>query len=40
MENIKIEKAEKLGLCFGVSRAIKLLKEAADKYGELEKLDL
>jgi 4-hydroxy-3-methylbut-2-enyl diphosphate reductase len=38
MENIKIEKAEKLGLCFGVSRAIKLLKEAADKYGELETL--
>jgi hypothetical protein len=37
-EKIKIEKAEKLGLCFGVRRAIKLLKEAANKYGEIETL--
>jgi len=35
---MKIEKAEKLGLCFGVKRAIKLLKEAANKYGEIETL--
>jgi len=35
---VKIEKAEKLGLCFGVRRAIKLLKEAANKYGEIETL--
>jgi 4-hydroxy-3-methylbut-2-enyl diphosphate reductase len=33
-----IEKAEKLGLCFGVRRAIKLLNEAANKYGEIETL--
>jgi 4-hydroxy-3-methylbut-2-enyl diphosphate reductase len=38
MENMKIEKAEKLGLCFGVRRAIKLLKEAVNKYGEIETL--
>jgi 4-hydroxy-3-methylbut-2-enyl diphosphate reductase len=38
MRNMKIEKAEKLGLCFGVGRAIKLLKEAATKYGEIETL--
>jgi 4-hydroxy-3-methylbut-2-enyl diphosphate reductase len=35
---MKIEKAEKLGLCFGVKRAIKLLKKAANKYGEIETL--
>jgi len=35
---MKIEKAEKLGLCFGVKRAIELLKEAANKYGEIETL--
>ncbi|MEA1872451.1 MAG: 4-hydroxy-3-methylbut-2-enyl diphosphate reductase, partial [Chloroflexota bacterium] len=35
---MKVEKAEKLGLCFGVRRAIKLLKEAANKYGEIETL--
>jgi 4-hydroxy-3-methylbut-2-enyl diphosphate reductase len=35
---MKIEKAKKLGLCFGVRRAIKLLKEAAGKYGEIETL--
>jgi len=38
MKNMKIEKADKLGLCFGVRRAIKLLKEAANKYGEFETL--
>jgi 4-hydroxy-3-methylbut-2-enyl diphosphate reductase len=38
MRNMKIEKAEKLGLCFGVRRAIKLMKEAATKYGEIETL--
>jgi 4-hydroxy-3-methylbut-2-enyl diphosphate reductase len=35
---MKIEKAEKLGLCFGVKRAIKLLEEAVSKYGEIETL--
>jgi 4-hydroxy-3-methylbut-2-enyl diphosphate reductase len=38
MRKMKIEKAEKLGLCSGVRRAIKLLKAAADKYGEIETL--
>jgi 4-hydroxy-3-methylbut-2-enyl diphosphate reductase len=38
MKNVKIEKAKKLGLCFGVRRAIRLLKEAAAKYGEIETL--
>jgi len=38
MKNMRIQKAEKLGLCFGVGRAIKLLKEAASKYGEIETL--
>ena len=38
MKSMKIEKAEKLGLCFGVRRAIKLLKEAATEYGEIETL--
>jgi 4-hydroxy-3-methylbut-2-enyl diphosphate reductase len=38
MKNVKIEKAEKLGLCFGVRRAVKLLREAASKYGEIETL--
>lgn len=38
MENMKIEKAEKLGLCFGVIRAIEMLKEATNKYGEIETL--
>ena len=38
MENMKIEKAEKLGLCFGVRRAIEMLKEATNKYGEIETL--
>ena len=38
MKDMKIEKADKLGLCFGVRRAMKLLKEAANKYGEIETL--
>jgi 4-hydroxy-3-methylbut-2-enyl diphosphate reductase len=38
MKNMRVEKAEKLGLCFGVRRAIKLLKEASNKYGEIETL--
>jgi len=35
---MNIEKAKRLGLCFGIRRAIKLLKEAANKYGEIETL--
>jgi len=35
---MNVEKAKRLGLCFGVRRAIKLLKEAANKYGEIETL--
>ena len=35
---MEIEKARELGLCFGVRRAIKLLKEASNKYGEIETL--
>jgi 4-hydroxy-3-methylbut-2-enyl diphosphate reductase len=38
MKNMRIQKADKLGLCFGVGRAIKLLKEAASKHGEIETL--
>ena len=38
MKNVRIQKAEKLGLCFGVRRAVKLLKEAAGKYGEIDTL--
>jgi len=38
MQNVKIEKADNLGLCSGVRRAIKLLRQAADKYGEIETL--
>jgi 4-hydroxy-3-methylbut-2-enyl diphosphate reductase len=38
MKNVRIQKADKLGLCFGVRRAIKLLKEAAREYGEIETL--
>jgi len=38
MRNMEIEKADKLGLCFGVKRAINMLKEAANKYGEIETL--
>jgi len=35
---MEIEKADKLGLCFGVKRAINMLKEIANKYGEIETL--
>jgi 4-hydroxy-3-methylbut-2-enyl diphosphate reductase len=35
---MKIEKARKLGLCFGVRRAIKMLKDAVNEYGEIETL--
>ncbi len=38
MATIRIEKAEKLGLCFGVRRAIRMLEEAAKKYGKIETL--
>ncbi len=38
MKNVRIQKADKLGLCFGVRRAITLLKEAAREYGEIETL--
>ena len=38
MKTMEIEKAEKLGLCFGVKRAINMLKEVANKYGEIETL--
>ena len=36
MKTMKIEKADKLGLCLGFKRAIKLLTEIANKYGEIE----
>jgi len=36
--NAQISKAKELGLCFGVRRAVKMLKEAAKKYGEIETL--
>ncbi len=35
---MRIEKAEKLGLCFGVRRAITLLREAVREHGEIETL--
>jgi len=35
---MQIEKAEALGLCLGIRRAIKLLKKAVNKYGEIETL--
>ena len=35
---MEIEKARELGLCFGVRRAIRMLREAADKYGSIETL--
>jgi len=35
---MEIEKARELGLCFGVRQAVKLLKEAASKYGRIEAL--
>ncbi|MHC1578269.1 MAG: 4-hydroxy-3-methylbut-2-enyl diphosphate reductase [Dehalococcoidia bacterium] len=38
MKNMQIAKAEKLGLCFGVRRAIEMLKEAVHEYGEVQTL--
>lgn len=38
MKNVRIEKAEKLSLCFGVKRAVRLLTEAAARYGEIQTL--
>lgn len=35
---MKIERSPEGGLCFGVSRAVKLLKEAASEYGAIEVL--
>jgi len=35
---MEIEQSQELGLCFGVRRAIQLLKEAAGKYGRIETL--
>jgi 4-hydroxy-3-methylbut-2-enyl diphosphate reductase len=35
---MEIEKAQELGLCFGVRRAVKLLKDAANTYGAIETL--
>lgn len=35
---MEIRKAQELGLCLGIRRAIKLLEEAVDKYGEVETL--
>ena len=35
---MEIERAQELGLCSGVKRAIKLLEEAVVKYGEIETL--
>ena len=35
---MEIEKAQELGLCFGIRRAVKLLKEAVNKNGEIETL--
>lgn len=35
---MNIEKAEELGLCFGVRRAVKLLTEAVREYGQIETL--
>ncbi len=36
MPNMEIEVAREIGLCFGIRRAIKLLTEAASKYGKVE----
>lgn len=36
MQNMEIEVAREIGLCFGIRRAIKLLTEAASKHGEVE----
>lgn len=38
MTNLQIQKADKLGLCFGVRRGMRLLKEAASKHGRIETL--
>jgi len=38
MPNLKVEKAERLGLCFGVRRAMTLLTEAVRKHGRIETL--
>jgi 4-hydroxy-3-methylbut-2-enyl diphosphate reductase len=38
MKNLRIQKADKLGLCFGVRRAVRLLKESVHEYGEIETL--
>jgi 4-hydroxy-3-methylbut-2-enyl diphosphate reductase len=35
---IRIEKAKETGFCFGVRRALKILEEATEKYGEMETL--
>ncbi|OGO03375.1 MAG: 4-hydroxy-3-methylbut-2-enyl diphosphate reductase [Chloroflexi bacterium RBG_13_54_8] len=35
---VLIEKAKETGFCFGVKRALKILEEAIDKYGEVETL--
>ena len=35
---MKVVRAEQLGLCFGVRRAVKLLKEAVSRHGEVETL--
>ena len=35
---MEIEKARELGLCFGVKRAIRMLKKAVGKYGSVETL--
>jgi len=35
---MEIERAQELGLCFGVRQAIKLLRKAASKYGRIETL--
>lgn len=37
-KEVEIEKSQQIGLCFGVARAVRLLKEAALKYGEIEVL--
>ena len=38
IKSMEITKTEELGLCFGVKRAVKLLEEAASKYGGIETL--
>jgi 4-hydroxy-3-methylbut-2-enyl diphosphate reductase len=35
---VQIERAREMGFCFGVRRAIKLLEQAAKKYGTIESL--